>query len=275
MGQSFVQGSSTDTVATTSNLAKAFASNNAANNLLVFTAFWDPNAPNPTIADSRNAITSCVGPTLAPSNSVRQQTWAAINAGAGANTVTVSWGAPNPTFSGLAIHEYSDSVDHSGGFTLDKVSASTANGTNPQSGNTAVITNATSIVFGAAATDAGSPATSSGFNQRELGSNLSTNTEDKFVTNTAAQSASFVNGTISNWVAQCVTFFTAPPPGVIPSSGAYQQEQNTTDRYQLEDGSGVYLIEPWGGTGVFLPPFLQGDLSGIGTPGRFFKDRLG
>lgn len=62
--------------------------------------------------------------------------------------------------------------------------------------------------------------------------------------------------------------------GSIPSTGAYQQEQSSTDRYQLEDGTGVYLIEPWGQTGVFLPPFMQGDLTGIGTPGRYFKDRL-
>jgi len=65
------------------------------------------------------------------------------------------------------------------------------------------------------------------------------------------------------------------PQGAIPSSGAYQQEQSTTDRYLLEDGSGVYLIEPWGSvsSGIF-PPWWYGDLSGIGSPGRFFKDRL-
>jgi hypothetical protein len=64
--------------------------------------------------------------------------------------------------------------------------------------------------------------------------------------------------------------------GVIPSTGAYQMENNTTDRYLLEDGSGVYLIEPWPPVGGgILPPWFYGDLGGIGSPGRFWKDRLG
>lgn len=64
--------------------------------------------------------------------------------------------------------------------------------------------------------------------------------------------------------------------GVIPSTGAYQQEQSTTDRYLLEDGSGVYLIEPWPPVGgsIQFPPWWNGDINGIGSPGRFFKDRL-
>lgn len=58
-----------------------------------------------------------------------------------------------------------------------------------------------------------------------------------------------------------------------PSTGAYQQEQNTTDRYLLEDGTGVYLIEPWGQVGTtFFPPRLWGDLDGIGR--AFSRDRL-
>lgn len=61
--------------------------------------------------------------------------------------------------------------------------------------------------------------------------------------------------------------------GVIPSTGAYQQEQNTTDRYQLEDGSGVYLIEPWGTAVTQFPPRWWGDLDGIGK--SFPRDRLG
>ena len=72
-----------------------------------------------------------------------------------------------------------------------------------------------------------------------------------------------------------IAFEVQAKTGVIPSTGAYQQEQSTTDRYLLEDGSGVYLIEPWGSvsSGIF-PPWWYGDLSGIGSPGRFFKDRL-
>lgn len=61
--------------------------------------------------------------------------------------------------------------------------------------------------------------------------------------------------------------------GVIPSTGAYAQELVSTDRYQLEDGSGVYLIEPWGTAAtVNLPGRWYGDLDGLGRWG--FKDRL-
>ncbi len=105
---------------------------------------------------------------------------------------------------------------------------------------------------------------------------LATNQAYRIISATGAQSATF-NWTVSHvsqwWDCDIATFATVA--GVIASSGAYAQESSTSDRYQLEDGSGVYLIEPFGGTGVFLPPFFPGDLTGIGTPGRYFKDRLG
>lgn len=111
-------------------------------------------------------------------------------------------------------------------------------------------------------------------NQRYLDTSTSVNLMTGDATGTTGVTFTYQSGTGTDAkIAVRIKVFVAS--GVIPSTGAYQQEQSSTDRYLLEDGSGVYLIEPWGQTGVFLPPFFPGDLSGLGTPGRFFKDRLG
>lgn len=110
--------------------------------------------------------------------------------------------------------------------------------------------------------------------------------------NLIADVEAFINGTLSNegWridpLAEAVGLpanataalrpmitITFSPSGVIPSTGAYAQEEVSTNRYQLEDGSGVYLIEPWGQVGTtFFPPRLWGDLDGLSR--SFPKDRL-
>jgi hypothetical protein len=67
----------------------------------------------------------------------------------------------------------------------------------------------------------------------------------------------------------CFTIF-GPPP-----NGGYYLQEDGTFKFTLEDGSGFYLIESWSTSAVAnFPPFIYGDLNGIGTPGRFFKERL-
>jgi hypothetical protein len=64
------------------------------------------------------------------------------------------------------------------------------------------------------------------------------------------------------------------PSAVSPNGGTYLQEDGAS-KFTLEDGSGFYLIESWSTSAVAnFPPFIYGDLNGIGTPGRFFKERL-
>jgi|SRR6267378_603434 len=226
MGQSFVQSAQNDTVATVSSLGKAFASNNTLNNLLWVGLIWDSASPDPTIDDTLgNAFVPIVGPTAAPgTGGFKCQIFAVLKCKAGANTITAHWGAPNPTFSGIYIHEETDSADRSNGFTLDQIKPGTGTSTNPASGNTPATTIATEIVVGFAATDAGVVTADATFNQRELGTNLSAVTEDKFITSTGAQNALFVDSTSSNWVALCATFFTAAVAtgglGVLPTFGS-------------------------------------------------------
>jgi hypothetical protein len=221
MAQSNVQHAQTQSAATVSSLSKAFGSNNAANNLLIYASVWDKNAPAPTSSDTRNTLQIDIGPLSDTAAASTARVDSALNCGSGANTVQFSWGAPNPTFAGLYIHEYTDSATHTNGFTKDQTAQLDSSGSNPASGNTPTTTKPNEIVFGFCVSNGTNPTAGTGFTLREQDTVLGgIGTEDQFVTSTGAQNATFVNTGATGWTAQCVTYFTAATSTPWASLGA-------------------------------------------------------
>ena len=210
MTQTFVQGNHNETVSAVSSLTCAFTSNNAtANNLLVYTAIWDPAAPNPTYADTLNntIIDSGNGVLNQSAGGFNQQVLCVLKCKTGANTLTATWTGTQPSFSGLTVSEFHDSVN-TGGWSIDKIASATGNSAAPASGNTATTTNATEVVFGWCGGDASTIASGTGFTSGETNQGTLTDlSEYKFVTSTGAQNAAFTAGVSINFAAQCVTFF--------------------------------------------------------------------
>lgn len=224
MPQSKSQSTQNQSGVAVASLSKAFGSNNAANNLLIYAAVWDRLAPAPTISDTGNTanIVSVVGPITSVLNGGTGQVWCVPNCVAGANTVQLSWGAPNPGFSGLYIHEYTDSAAHTSGFTFDQKASNSGTSANPASGNTPVTIQAIEIVFGFSFSDGVTPTAGAGFAIAE--SDVTLNgiaTEHQFVLATGAQNAVFTEAN-SDWAALCATFFTAATgPVITPAVGGF------------------------------------------------------
>lgn len=211
MPQSKVQSTQNQSGAAIASLSKAFLSNNSANNLLVYAAVWDLLAPAPTVSDTVNTanIVSVVGPVTSALNGGRGQIWAVGKCVSGPNTFRLDWGAPNPGFAGMYIHEYTDSDSHSNGFTFDQKASNTGTGANPASGNTPATTQANEIVFGFSFSNGPVPTAGAGFVIEESDTVLNgVATEDKFVTTTGVQNAVFTEVS-SDWAALCATFYTA------------------------------------------------------------------
>lgn len=135
------------------------------------------------------------------------------------------------------------------------------------------------VIFGNAASFTVNASSTSGdalsYQWTENGANVGTNASSYTTSQTFAadQNAAFA---VSVWDTNGTTQSLNAYLRLTVSSGKYAQESALTDYYQLEDASGVYIIEPWGGTtaAVSFGPFWLGPVNGLGTSGRFHKSRL-
>src|SRR6267142_674894 len=208
MAQTFVQGAHNEIGTAVASLARAFSSNNAANNLLVYTVLWDSAVATVTMSDSigNTIVDSGNGILLSTLGAYNVQTFCVLAAKAGANTVTASWGT-NPAFSSIAIHEFNDSVN-TGGWTIDKIKSAIGTSTNPTTGATLTTTQATETVFGWCGDDNGTISVGTGYTAgQDNQPTIASFSEYKFVTSTGTQTVAFVNAQSANWAAQCTTFF--------------------------------------------------------------------
>jgi hypothetical protein len=110
---------------------------------------------------------------------------------------------------------------------------------------------------------------------KENGTNIASATNASVTINPTLQTDQNGSLTVSVWDSNGTTNSGAGILRLNFNGGLYYlQEVNTSSRFTLEDGSGLYLMESWSTSAAsgFIPPFYWGDLDGLGR--RFFKDRL-
>lgn len=278
MTASIIQERATDATANGTNITLAFASNNAAGNAIHAIASSGSNPDALTSIQDTNNTYGAILNSITDTTTVESQGQAiAVNIAVGANTVQANFPS-SPGFRAICIREI-------GGVTASPNDGNNGKAQVPGTGadvtSSGAATNLVQPVFMSALSFdenfATAPTKGTGFTLGTssiwtFGGLVGATTEHRRYTDTVAKGATFTAADATSRTLTHMALFDEFS-GIV-STGAYQQENSTTNRYLLEDSSGVYLIEPWGGTGVFLPPFIQGDYSGIGTPGRFFKDRL-
>lgn len=207
----FVQGT-TGSYASGNTMGAAYTSNNTAHNLLILCAYWQHGVNvAPIISDTRGNAWSLIDVVRFDSNTgIDYGYYKCLNSAAGANTVTMNFGAPL-TFGICAIHEFTDPLGgaHSLGFAQDRTAFATggaATATSFSSGNTPATTVASEIVFGLALSTGGQPVAGSGFTQALVGTG-GLATIYKAVAATGVQAATFTTPSAGTWDALCATFY--------------------------------------------------------------------
>jgi hypothetical protein len=201
----------------------AFGSANAAGSLIVAYVIWS-NTGTVTVTDSRNSFTPVAPVTRFSSNQWSSQVFYAKNIGAGANTVTATFGTPISSWAMIYIHEYSG-VDKVA--PLDGFSTATGTGAAMNSGPMTV-TGTNDLIFGAGASNNMVTAAGAGFTTR---STLSGDrTMDSVVSGAGTYSTSATqNGSV--WVLHAVAFKagnagTPPPTDTTPPSVSVSSPAN-------------------------------------------------
>lgn len=282
MVASVLQEKESNSTAAGAAIGVTFASNNVAGSAIHAIVTWGtPNADLTSVTDSRNTYSAVLNKITDTANNQSMAQCIAFNIGAGANTVTANF-TNTPTFIGIWAREIgsvnifpnptdgtSSNYQVTTGTGVDAVtSLSTTNVVQP------VLMSALSL-DGAIPT---APTAGTGFTSNTsgwtFGAIVAARSEHQRFTNTTAKAATYTAASTSSTFLTMMAMFDEIGAGIVVSTGAYRQE-STSDRYQLEDGTGVYLIEPWGIVATQnLPPWYYGDLSGIQSPGRLFKDKL-
>ena len=207
---------------------------------------------------------------------------------------TASGGIENATFNnpgaGASLYGTGIITEWSGMGVLDSAStgaeitnstaASTTGMTVP---NTGTLTNPNSTAFTGVGILSGTGTANAniafnGGSWNALFSSQNTATEEGSLAGDKVVAANSPIGAVYTWSADssmhcfqgAVTVFS--DANAVQNGGYYLQEDNLS-KFTLEDGSGFYLIESWStSSALSQPPFVYGDLNGIGGPGRFFKD---
>jgi glucose/arabinose dehydrogenase/PKD repeat protein len=197
----FVQATSNEISAGTMSAA-TFPQVNTTGNLIVAFAIWN-NGGTATVTDSNgNAYAAATARTTWGSG-WSAQTFYAKNITGGANTVTATFGTSITSFGIVYIHEYSG-LDATS--PVD-VTASATGTTAAMSSGPATTTNASDLLFGAAASSATVTAPGVGYTSRSL--DFGNLTEDRMVTTTGSYTATATQNS-NAWVMQLVAFKAAP-----------------------------------------------------------------
>ena len=205
-----VQATYFSTGTTITSIYQAFASNNAAGNLIVVAIgfAYTSGVTISSVTDSRGNAYQ-VGQALLNPGGAAQAIYYAENIKAGANTVTVNC-TPGVKFPSLRIHEYSGLATSN---SLDVSAGASGSTTSMSSGATAATSVAAELVFGAVYSVGSVTSVGSGFTLRVQDTYTSALSEDKIVTSTGAQTATATQAGGHAYVMQVVTFKAAPAAG--------------------------------------------------------------
>jgi chitodextrinase len=229
----------------------------AAGNLNVVVVGWNsPTGQVLSVTDTRgNTYVRAVGPTVHASFGTQSIYYAANvqAAAAGANIVTVTFGAPVP-YADIRIAEYSGIAPIN---PVDVVAAATGSGTSSNSGM-ATTTNPTDLIVGANMVTSFTSAAGASFTSRVITVPDGDILEDRVVTTTGSYNATATQ-TSGSWIMQMVAFkagavtpdTTAPsPPAGVTASAASASQINLTWTGSTDNvGVSGYLIERCSGAG--------------------------
>ena len=139
----FIQSTNRAAAASVSSLSIAFNSANTAGNMIIVGVYFGAQSVSPTVTDTQgNTYGSADNATNQVTDGHETCVFHSSNIHAGANTVTVSFGA-SYAFNAITVAEVSVVS------ALDKTAAAQNNGsTSPSSGNTATTTAANEFLFG-------------------------------------------------------------------------------------------------------------------------------
>lgn len=187
----------------------AFGTANTAGSLIVANVVWN-NTGTVSITDTRNTYAPVAPATKFSNNQWSSQVFYAKSVGAGANTVTATFGTAINEWAMLYVHEYAgvDKVSP-----LDAFNSAVGSGSAMNSGP-ATLSGSNDLIFAAGASNSSVTAAGTGFATR---STLSGDrTMDKVVTSAGAHDATATQSG-SVWVLHMVAFKadsgSTPPPG--------------------------------------------------------------
>lgn len=197
----------------------AYGSNNTGSDLLLCAVFWRGASITVSVTDTQGNSWSAVAAAVSINASDLIQLFYAPNCKAGANTVTAHFSSTGGTFILMSIAEYS------GVNTLDqKTSTGLGNGSTASSGTTSATTQANELIIGYASTSAAHTTThftaGAGYTIRQ-NTVLSLGIEDKTVSSTGTQSATFSMTASDNWGCGIATFYQASG-GPAPHNSPFQ-----------------------------------------------------
>ena len=249
----------------------SFLSANTAGNLIVVLVRMSSTSQTVTITDSTgNSYVDAVSQAQT-SDGHQVHIFYAKNIKAGANTVTATFSATN-NHPWLAIYEYSGLSTAN---PLDRTAHAQGSSTSPNSGASAITTNANELVFAAAGfpnSYSGTATAGGGYTlqQQDTGTSRAA-TETTIVTSTGTYAGTFTLSTSTNWSAVLATFVVSasgPGPPTITTNALPNGTSNTPYSTTVAATGGVTPYA-WSILSGSLPPGLAlGSSSGVisGTP---------
>jgi len=249
----------------------SFLSANTAGNLIVVSVRMSSTSQTVTITDSTgNSYVDAVSQAQT-SDGHQVHIFYAKNIKAGANTVTATFSATNK-HPWLAVYEYSGLSTAN---PLDRTAHAQGSSTSPNSGASAITTNANELVFAAAGfpnSYSGTATAGGGYTlqQQDTGTSRAV-TETTIVASTGTYAGTFTLSTSTNWSAVLATF-------VVPASGpgaptittnALPNGTSNTPYSTTVAATGGVTPYAWSILSGSLPPGLAlGSSSGVisGTP---------
>lgn len=274
-----VASAANDTVSTS--ILAQFASTVAAGSAIFgFVSWGDATAANfKSVGDEKSGASSftVVSTTVDATHNQSLGDFYLLNVTSSCSTITAQFGIAEGSRS-FVIAEYTN-ISTVSALDVNNIRLVSAPGTAADAISTAAVTAASGdiLISGVIDTLTGSLATVVGGTGYVIEASNSSATvhiklEDKAGSGSVVGSwTDATNGATDTYIVGLMAFKSTLS---TPSTGAYAEETGTA-RYLMEDGLGLYLIEPWGTvTTVSFPPFVIGDLNGVGSSGRFFRDRI-
>lgn len=186
-----------------SGVGSAFGTNPTAGNTLIVGAVWTTSDSIPTIASANGNSFVLAASEIQGGGASGAAVWVANNCNGGAETVTLTLAGQNFD---ITKSEYAKGTNP---LQVDQVASNHATSTNPNSGNTPVTSAANELVYGFVVAQTTMPTAGSGFTIRTSSAfNINAACEDKVVSSTGAQAASFTSAS-QFWICICVTLMEA------------------------------------------------------------------
>jgi hypothetical protein len=253
-----VQASSTASSASASSTSLAFTSNNTAGNTIVVAASWQATGLTPTCSDSQGNAYSTIVTKADATNDSQSGICYATNIKAGANTVTVTYGA-SETYRSLAIQEYSGIATTS---PVDTSISNTATGTTSTNGytsTTSVTGTSGDLIFGFFTDETGNSATATagtGFTVRTNNTALTSpvTTEDMVQTSAGSIAATQTENAADEYVGMMMAFRPASTGSLTDTNASsiltitqtgqttFRNSNNSTTAFQIQNSASLDMF---------------------------------